>query len=128
MSQSFIDIVQRHGIGGYERAIVETWTVDGKRAARILPVDGGAILDEHGHPLPCWNALSPEQQHELTHNGGRVRHAEGNGCSEPAAVLVESPHDEEGPGPRFYCYLCAARYTLGLYKAHHKARKATLEA
>ena len=104
-------------VSRYERAIVEHMVVGGQRVARIRPVDGAGILAEDGRPLPCWNALSAEQQRSLIHDGGRVRHAEGDGCDQPAAVLVEAPNDEDGPGPRFYCYGCAADYTARLAEA-----------
>lgn len=95
----------------YERALLEATNDGVTRVLRIFPVDGGAILDEDGRRLPCWNALSAEQRRGLIESGGTVRVAEAHGlqCDQPAAVLIEAPLDEDSPGPRFYCYGCGAR-------------------
>jgi hypothetical protein len=84
----------------YERAIVEKMTVDGQKVLRVRTFDGPAILNEDNQVLPCWNAYSDAQQHQLIKHGGRVRTpASGGGrCREPAAVLIEAPADEVG-GP-----------------------------
>jgi hypothetical protein len=120
VTEIFVDNVQRSGIGGYKRALVETYTVDGRRAARILPVDDVGLLDETRWRLPCWNALSEDQRRELIEHGGCVREAGDGHCDRTAVVLVECPLDEDSPGPRFYCYRCGAARLLELYKKHHK--------
>jgi hypothetical protein len=63
--------------------------------------------------LSCWNALSLEQQTQLIEEGslefGFVPAGE---CNNGAEVAIEGQHDA-APGPRFYCYPCAAAYLSG---------------
>jgi hypothetical protein len=58
--------------------------------------------------LPCWNALSPEQQSRLIDVGNLPFgwEPDGDGCENGATVAIEQQGDE-APGPRFYCRGCA---------------------
>lgn len=115
------DVIDRlaSGLGGYERAIVEATWEQGRRTLRVRALDGAAILNEGGRPLPCWNALSEDQRNGLIDRGGRVREPEGDDSDHPpATVLIEAPLDEAAPGPRFYCYDCAALRAAELADKH----------
>lgn len=61
--------------------------------------------------LPCFNALSAEQQVFLVTEGYLPIgwQAEGDECAEGAEVEVTTMWDEY-PGPRFYCRECAVKF------------------
>lgn len=64
--------------------------------------------------MVCWNGLSTEQQARLIHQGGLPFGYTPEGeCKNGADVAVEV-RDDMAPGPRFYCYGCAADYTAYL--------------
>ena len=66
--------------------------------------------------MACWNGLSFAQQRRLITWGnlpfGYGAEAASGGCDRGAQVSVETV-DDEAPGPRFYCYRCAAEYLAG---------------
>jgi hypothetical protein len=60
--------------------------------------------------MPCWNALSEDQQRCLITNGSLPFGwlPEGK-CDSPAAIAIETSTDA-APGARFYCRACAVAY------------------
>ena len=58
--------------------------------------------------MPCWNALSVEQQQQLITVGNLPigYRPEGDACVLGAEVCIET-QDDVAPGPRFYCRPCA---------------------
>lgn len=58
--------------------------------------------------MPCWNALSADQQTRLIEHGNLEfgYQPEGDGCQRGAEVAIETQWDA-APGPRFYCLPCA---------------------
>jgi hypothetical protein len=62
--------------------------------------------------MTCWNALSAQQQRQLIEHGNLelgFRPEAEDPCVRPATVAVECENDE-APGPRFYCRVCAIAY------------------
>lgn len=60
--------------------------------------------------MSCFNGLSVEQQVRLITWGNLPFGYEPEGpCLAPAAVAIETEVDA-APGPRFYCWGCAATY------------------
>lgn len=101
----------------YERFIVEKWYLGGQKGCTVFSMDEASIMTEFGDLLPCWNALSPDQQHRLIqgNTGPPIRRPEGDGqCMGWGHVLVETVWDEK-PGPRFYCLPCAIDYLICKY-------------
>lgn len=66
--------------------------------------------------MPCFNALSPEQQVRVVEWGNLPidyrEHLSGP-CHNGAQVEVTTVYDKF-PGPRFYCLSCAAEYLLAM--------------
>src|SRR4051812_19841814 len=64
--------------------------------------------------MHCWNGLSQAQQTRLIERGnleiGSRPEALG-GCPNPADCAIET-RDDKAPGPRFYCYSCAAEWLM----------------
>jgi hypothetical protein len=57
--------------------------------------------------MPCWNALSEEQQRRLIEVGNlEIGYHEADPIHRGAEVAVETEYDT-APGPRFYCLPCA---------------------
>lgn len=101
----------------YERFIFEKFMVGKQRGLKLFPVDDASIMTDRGDLLPCWNALSPDQQHTLIegNRGPDIRVPLGDGqCERYAHVLIETVYDEK-PGPRFYCLECAIDYLITMY-------------
>lgn len=63
--------------------------------------------------LACWNGLSGAQQRQLVEVGTLAIGYEPAGpCKNRAQVAIEAD-DDEAPGPRFYCWPCAAEHCAG---------------
>jgi len=62
--------------------------------------------------MACWNGLSEDQQRRLIEHGNLPFGYQAEGwCSYGAEVEVTTMEDE-APGPRFYCLVCATAYLL----------------
>lgn len=64
--------------------------------------------------MPCWNALSHDQQRRLIEVGNLeiLSEPEGDGCTRSAEIAIET-QDDEAPGLRFYCRPCGIAYLTG---------------
>lgn len=68
--------------------------------------------------MVCFNGLSPEQQTRLVVHGNLpIGYMPQGPCPNGADCGIET-QDDAAPGPRFYCYSCAAEYLTQLSKQH----------
>jgi len=79
--------------------------------ARLYDQDENYVRDSW-FGLPCWNGLSVHQQQTLVIKGTLPFGYRPEGeCQNGAEVAVECS-DDDAPGPRFYCYVCAIDYVV----------------